>query len=171
MSHRTIAISCVVMLALAIATPVLIGSSVAGVIITAIVLIAATGVVPIVIWAFGSFRARNAIVPIVVWGGLLTLSCAGVLLAANFGPLFDRMMADPEMKKGYIASLKGSCTDRKGNSAPAGVVAAQCECEANRMANELRMSELLDSLKGNESRDFRRKVRDIVAECQRAAQR
>jgi len=171
MSHRAIAISFVVMLVLAIATPVLIGASLVGVVVTAVALFVATGLVPIVIWAFGSFRARNAIVPIVVWGGLLVLSCAGVLLANNFGPLLDRVMENPEMKKGYIAGLKKSCIDRQGNSAPAATVAAQCDCEANRMGDELRFSEMMDAIKGNQTRAVEQKVRDIVSACQRAAQR
>jgi len=171
MSPKAIVISIVVLLAVSIATPVMVHAPVEGVIVYSVVLFVVTGIVPIIIWAFGRFRARNAIVPIVVWGGFLFLSSAVALLAVNFGPMLDKIMADPEMKKGYIASLKKSCIDRNGNLASAATVAAQCDCEATRMANELRFSEMMDALKGKQDRGLQQKVKDIVAQCQRAAQR
>lgn len=175
MPRIAVVICLVVMLTLALLTEVATGASLAFVLLDGGILFLATGAVPMIIWAFGRFTARNALAPIVIWGGILVLSCGGVYVYAVIVPAVtqaaDQMAKDPKLKQQYrdamIKSARESCLRREA-SAPPARAAAICDCESQRLADAVTPADLAAMLKGNgNAQQMGQKIRDAVEQCRR----
>jgi hypothetical protein len=104
----------------------------------AIGLFAISGILPLIGWAFGRFRAQNAFVPLLAWGLLgLAIGCLGIV---------GQQSGRAQGRDAFLRGIKDSCGKRKNEPRPVGVadqqIDAYCDCIAESITNKVVTDEI-----------------------------
>ncbi len=138
------------------------------------------GLIPIIVWAFGRFRADKAGGPIMIWGFLAVL----VMGLAAAGTLYDRQQAITTTASNiasltggdydaFVRSTRQSCVENQRKSQinrASGVtdqqITAYCQCFATAMAKEVTADEVAYLYRNNApSETFRQKADKAAPLC------
>ena len=160
-------------------------AAISGLVGEAISIFVMAGVIPLIIWAFGRFRAANAAPAMIAWGIL------GVILAAlnGIGTLYDRNLAVDEAAKSFVLAgkdrddflrqSKRGCVDTQNRSAlnrQIGFTAQQidtfCACSADALSRAITVEEFRYlALNGRLSASLQSKADQISQSCMLALRR
>jgi hypothetical protein len=139
------------------------------------------GILPMIFWAFGRFRAQKAIGPLTAWPFLLFLfalaaiyvdSYEGAVSFANVPANFAGFLSSDYDT--FVRVVRNSCTDNQKKRPAEGVSATQvatfCDCYANALAKELTAYELKVALRrGDMTPQAKDKVTRVAPPCRRLA--
>lgn len=151
-----------------------------GVVETAVLTLAASGIFPLVYWALRRFRYEFAAGPIFVWGAL----GIAYMVLFGLGTLWHQKIALADTAEN-ISSLSGSVHDRfvrsvntgcvanqqqraaeQHSDVTAGQIAAYCQCFAEAMAKEVTVEEIMDIVRtGKLPATFEQKADKVTPAC------
>lgn len=122
---------------------------------SAVGLFIVAGLLPVVVWAFGRFRAKSAPAPLFVW--FVLLLGAGAMLgygqnirAEKIYQAMQGAALDDKARHGFISATRSSCIEtqtqhplNQEGGATADQIAAYCDCYANGLGQEITADELI----------------------------
>lgn len=141
------------------------------------------GMIPLIVWAFGRFRAERAAVPLFLWGALAVV-LTPLALTGEFYEGDKSLAKIPNNIAAFFTSdydtfvrvVSNSCNENQRKHPLAGAtdqqVSSFCSCYANALAKQLSPSELKDGLnrrEGGLSAAVKEKIERAAPACRQSA--